>query len=170
MKKALAVTFALSLFAAVAMANEGHGGGPGPGGPEGGFIVGSDGTVYLTTTTVSSGVATTTVKAVRSTGVVAWTATINGRGGLELSDGNLLSVTEVRAADGTVTSTITAISTATGTTAWTRAIGGRIAELQPFSGGTYAIAVVPSTTTGGTATRSLVAISNSGAILWTLAL
>jgi len=174
MKKVLAVFFAVSMIAAIAVANEGHGGGPGgPGGfagPEGGLTVGSDGTVYLTSTTVANDVATTTIKAVRTTGVVAWTATIAGRGHFTLSNSNLLTVSEAKATDGTITSTITAISTLTGATAWTRAITGRIGDLHPFSGGTYAEVVVPAATSTGTPTRSLVAIGNDGAVLWTLAL
>jgi hypothetical protein len=171
MKKVLAVAFAISVIAGIAAANDGHGGGPGfPGfGPEGGFIVGSDGTVYLSTTTVASGVATTAVKAVRGSGAVAWTATVNGRGDFTLSDGNLLSVSD-STTNGTVTSTITAISTATGVTAWTRNLNGHVHELHPFTNGTYAITVVPPATTGGTATRNLTAIGNDGSILWTLAL
>jgi hypothetical protein len=170
MKKVLTVAFAISMIAGIAAANEGHGGGPGPAfGPEGGLIVGSDGTVYLSTTMVASGVATTSVKAVRASGAVAWTATVSGRGDFTLSDGNLLSVSE-SATNGVATSVITAISTASGATAWTRNLNGRIAELHPFTNGTYAITVVPSTTTGGTATRNLTAIGNDGSILWTLAL
>lgn len=176
MKKVFAVFFAVSMLAAVALANEGHGGGPiGPGaafaGPEGGLTVGSDGTVYLTSTTVANNVATTTIKAVRSTGTVAWTATITGRGHFTLSGSNLLTVSEPAPASGeTVTSTITAISTLSGATAWTRTITGRVGQLHPFSGGTYAEVIVPAATSGGTATRSLVAIGNDGAVLWTLAI
>jgi hypothetical protein len=170
MKKVLAFAFAISMIAGIAGANDGHGGPGFPGfGPEGGFIVGSDGTVYLSTTTVASGVATTSVKAVRASGAVAWTATVNGRGDFTLSDGNLLSVSD-STTNGTVTSTITAISTATGATAWTRNLNGRVHELHPFTNGTYAITVVPPATTGGTATRNLTAIGNDGSILWTLAL
>jgi len=169
MKKALTLVFALSMIAGSALA-EGHGGGPGGGGPEDGLLVGVDGTVYLTTTTVSSGTATTTIKAVRSTGTTAWTATINSRGHLELSDGNLLYVTESMAADGAVTSILNAINTTTGSAAWSRALGGRVAEIRPFNNGTYAVVVTPAATTGGTATRSLVAIGNDGSILWTLTL
>jgi hypothetical protein len=171
MKKVLAVAFAISMLAGIAAANDGHGGAPGgPGfGPEGGFIVGSDGTVYLSTTTVASGAATTALKAVRASGAVAWTVTVNGRGDFTLSDGNLLSVSD-STTNGTVTSTITAISTATGATAWTRNLNGRVHELRPFTNGTYAITVVPATTTGGTPTRTLTAIGNDGSILWTLAL
>jgi hypothetical protein len=164
MKKGLAAIFAISMIAGIAAANDSHGFGP-----EGGFIVGSDGTVYLSTTTVASGAATTSVKAIRATGTIAWTATVTGRGDFLLSDGNLLSVSESKT-NGTVTSVITAISTASGATAWTHNLNGRIVELHPFTNGTYAITVVPPPTTGGTATRNLTAIGNDGSTLWTLAL
>ena len=74
------------------------------------------------------------------------------------------------ATDSVVTSTVTARSTATGAVAWTATVNGRITDLEPFSGGTYAIVVTPATTSGGTATRSVVAFSNSGVKLWTVAL
>ena len=174
MKRVLITTFALMLLASIASANGGGHGGQGEGDfgrDGGGAIVGSDGTLYITRTTSDSGTntATTTVTAVRSTGTVAWTATVNTRGKLTLSDGNLISAVEARATDGTITSTLTALDTATGAVAWTKTLSGEVTELVPFSGGTYAIVVVPATTKGGTATRSIVAISNTGATLWTLA-
>ena len=162
MKKVSVVFVALLMVAAVASAQ--HGGGPGPGGehgPGGGAIVGSDGTIYITNGTA--------ITAVRSTGTVAWTATLSAAGHVTLSDGNLIAENATRASDGTVTTTLTAVSTASGATAWTKTINGH-AELFPFSGGTYAIVVVPPTTSGGTATRSLIGISNSGSTLFTLAL
>ena len=163
MKKVSVVFVALLMVAAVASAQ--HGGGPGgdhgPGGPDGNAIVGSDGTIYITNGTA--------ITAVRSTGTVAWTATLSTAGHVTLSDGNLIVENATRASDGTVTTTLTAISTASGATAWTKTINGH-AELFPFSGGTYAIVVVPPATSGGTATRSLIAISNSGSTLFTLAL
>ena len=162
MKKVSVVFAALLMVAAVASAQ--HGGGPGPGGdrgPGGDAIVGSDGTIYITHGTA--------ITAVRSTGTVAWTATLSTAGHVTLSDGNLIVENATRASDGTVTMTLTAISTASGATAWTKTINGH-AELFPFSGGTYAIVVVPATTSGGTATRSLIGISNSGSTLFTLAL
>jgi hypothetical protein len=174
MKRVLILTFAMLMIAAAATANGGHGG---PGGDLGDFdrggagaVVGSDGTIYITRSVVDTGTntVTTTVTAVRPTGTTAWTATITTRGRLILSGSNLLSLNETRATDGTITSTITAIATATGATAWTRTISGEAQELQPFSGGTYAIVVTPATTSGGTATRSLVAIGNDGSVLWTV--
>lgn len=174
MKKVLILSFAIALVAGAAMA-ENHGTPPGvPNpfivGPESGLTVGSDGTVYLTSISITNNVATTTIKAVRPTGAVAWTASVNGHVRPELSDGNLLYVTESTAADGTLTSTINAINTTTGAAAWTRALGGRIGDVHPFNGGTYVIEVTPSTTAGTAATRTLVAIGNDGSILWTLSL
>lgn len=163
MKRTSVVFLAMMMAATIASAQ--HGGGPGRGpeggehGPGGAAIVGSDGTIFL-----ANG---TTITAVRSTGTVAWTATVSGHA--ILSDGNLIVESATRNSDGTVTTTLTAISTASGATAWTKTINGH-AELFPFSGGTYALVVVPPTTSGGTATRSLIGISNSGATLFTLAL
>lgn len=169
--KKLAVVF-LALMMAATVASAQHGGGPGPnhgpeggdhGGPGGNVIVGSDGAIYL------SNAETQKITAVRSTGTVAWTATLPAAGHVILSDGNLIVESAARASDGTVTTTLTAISTASGATAWTKTLNGH-AELFPFSGGTYAVVVIPATTSGGTAARSLVGISNSGSTLFTLAL
>jgi hypothetical protein len=184
MKRVFAVFFTVAMMITGAALAQGHGappppfgapeggpGGPGaPGGPGGGLAVGSDGTVYVTSTTVSNNTASTTIKAIRSTGTVVWTTTVASRVRPLISDGNLLYVTVAEAADGTVTSTINAISTATGAAAWTRALGGHIAELRPFSNGTYVVTVTPPATSGGTPTRTLTAVGNDGSILWTLAL
>jgi hypothetical protein len=176
MKKVLMTTIALLMVTSLAMAN---GGGRGPGGPGGDFgfgpggelLVSSDGTVFLTRTVSDSatGAATTTITAVRSTRTTAWTATLPVRDGhLTLSGTNLLSVTSSMATDGTVSSTITAISTASGATAWTLTRAGRVTELEAFNGGTYAIVVTPAATTGAAATRSLIAISPTGTVLWSV--
>ena len=171
MKRVLAATFALLLTATIAGANDHGASGRGPDfGPGGDLIVASDGTIFLTTTTVSAGVATTQVRAVTSSGTAAWTITVNGRGRLVLSGNNLIAGSETTASDGSVSSTLTAYSTTTGSVSWTRTLTGLVAELVPFSGGTYAIVVTPSATSGGTATRSLVALGNDGSVLWTLAL
>jgi len=180
MKKVFAVFFTVTLMiAGAAVAQMGHGAPPppfgpggdhGPGGPGGGLVVGSDGTVYVTSTTVSNNTASTTIKAIRATGTTAWTATVTGAVRPLISDGNLLYVTHTEAADGTVTSTINAISASTGAAAWTRSLGGHIAELRPFSNGTYAVTVTPPATSGGTPTRTLTAVGNDGSILWTQSL
>ncbi len=182
MKRIITVLFAVTtLIAGAAIAD--HGGGPGmgmgpgmgpgfgPGGPDGApLIVGSDGTIYVTHTTVdtSTRTATTAITAISSSGATKWTGTLTNAGRLVLSGSNLLTASETRASDGTVTSTLTAISTATGATAWTKTFNGAITDLVPFNGGTYAVVVVPATTSGGSATRSLLALDNSGNTLWTV--
>jgi outer membrane protein assembly factor BamB len=181
MKRALIATVAFTMLATIAAANEGHGGGQasnsgfsfGFDGEHGGAadtIVGSDGTLYVESTTVTSGVATTKVTAIRPSGAVAWTATVSGREHLILSGTNLISVTETKATDGTFTSTLSAISATTGAAAWTRTLSGRVVELEPFSGGTYAIVITPATTSGAAATRSVVGIGNDGSVLFTTAI
>jgi hypothetical protein len=186
MKRLLIAVFAMTLVAGAAVANEGHGGGPGPGngaadlgrdGGEHGAIVGSDGTVYVvkaSSTTNGTTTVTRQVVAIRSTGTTAFTVTLpTGARDLELSGSNLLTVTESSTTGGgitTITSTITAISTNSGATAWTRTIDGRIGELTPFSGGTYVFVTKPATTSGGSATHSLVAVGSDGTVLWTVSL
>lgn len=176
MKRLLTLTLALTMLAAVGAYANGpdHGGGPGgPGGPgEHGFggpaIIGSDGTVYVTKASATAG--SIDIVAIRSTGAVAWTATTADHGRLTLSDGNLLTTSDTKNTDGTFSSTITAISTTSGTVAWTKTFAGLAEPIGTFSGGTYVSVVVPPATSGGTATRSLVALSNSGSVLWTTAL
>lgn len=176
MKKTSTIAIALFLLLASVAGAQHHGGGPGGGpgdnGPGGHAIVGSDGTIYLETVTVDTTARTSSTKltAVRSTGTIAWTATVANARGFELSGTNLITANETTASDATVSTTLTAISTASGAVAWTRTLAGRAGELRPFSGGTYAFVVVPASTSGGTATRSLVAIGNDGSVLWTLSL
>jgi hypothetical protein len=180
MKRVLVALLTLTMLAGAAYAGPGGGGARGGHGPEGagddlrggGVIVADNGTVFVTrlVTDSTAGTTSTQIVAINAAGTTVWSATLSDRRGhLVLSGSNLLSVTD-SSTDTAVSSTITAISTATGAQAWTVTLNGRIAELEPFSGGTYAIVIVPAATTGGTATRNLVAISNSGATLWTVAL
>jgi hypothetical protein len=176
MKKILSITFALTLLASIAGAMDHGGMGMGPGGPgfDGGrdLIVSSSGTVFVTSTVIdtSTRTSTTTITAIGASGAKLWTATVSNGRGLTLSGNDLISISETNASDGTVSTTLTAISTSSGSTAWTRTLSGRVMSLEPFSGGTYAIVVVPATTSGGSATRSLVAIGNDGSVLWTVSL
>ena len=174
MKRILIATLAMLLTAGAALANGGGGRGPGgPGGPEGGgpggnAIVAADGTLFVTRRVVDTATNTSTTQlvAITTAGSTAWSVTLTDNGHLRLSGSNLLSVSS-SSTDTAVTSTVTARSTATGAVAWTATLNGRVTDLEPFSGGTYAIVVTPAATTGGTATRSVVALSNSGATLWT---
>jgi hypothetical protein len=168
--KKTAVALALCLVATIAGANgpgrgDEHAGG-GPGGPGGGLLVAADGTVYVESRVTSGTTMTDHLTAISSTGATLWTVTAPG-GHATLSGTNLLFVTHTDATSTTAaSSTITALSATSGATAWTLPVAGIVTELRPFSGGTYAIVVTPAATTGGTATRQLIAISNSGAVLW----
>jgi hypothetical protein len=172
MKKQLVLALALLLTTSLAYARGGgHGpGGPGgdAGGPGGGnAIVADNGTIIVTRVVTDSATDTRTTQlvAITAAGAQAWTATLTDRGHLVLSGSNLLSVSED---DDAGTTTITARSIATGAVAWTKTLTGRVTDLEPFSGGTYAIVVVPAATEGGTATRSVVGISSTGATLFTV--
>lgn len=182
MKRIAVLTLSLLLMAGVAGARGGRGGPGGPGGgpgdgfgpgPGGGHaIVASDGTIIVTRVVSDSATDTATAQlvAVSPSGATLWTQTLSeGRGPLVLSGNNLLSVSD-SSTDTATSSTITARAISTGAVAWTANVAGRVTGLEPFSGGTYAIVVTPAATEGGAATRSLVAISNSGATLWTVAL
>lgn len=179
MKRILTATLVMLLTAGVALANGPGGRGPGgPGGPNdggmpggGNAIVAADGTLFVTRRVVDTATNTSTTQliAITTAGSTAWTVTLTDNGHFRLSGSNLLSVSS-SATDTAVTSTVTARSTATGAVAWTATINGRVTDLEPFSGGTYAIVVTPAATTGGTATRSVVALSNSGTTLWTAAI
>jgi hypothetical protein len=139
----------------------------------GNLTVASDGTVFINRDIVdtTANTVSTQIEAVRSTGTVAWTVTIAGdHDHLLLSGSNLIFASESTAADGTISTTLTALSTTSGAQAWTRTLSGRVTSLTPFNGGTYAVVVVPAATSGAAATRSLVAIGNDGSVLFTLSL
>ena len=175
MKKVLIATLTLLLVAGGAMAQHGpmHGGrGPEGGAPGGGnLIVASNGTVFVTRVVTDSATNTASMQivAITSAGSQAWTATLANRGHLTLSGNVLLSVSD-SSTSSAVNSTITAINITTGATAWTLSQPGRVMELEPFSGGTYATVVTPAATSGAAATRSLIAISGSGTVLWSVSL
>jgi hypothetical protein len=175
MKKTGIAVFALLMIATFAVA-DGHGGPGGPGGrgPEGGgyLEVASDGTVIITRAAASSTAAAPVaeVVAIRN-GAIAWTSTLPSlRTDTEISGTQLLEAYDTTATGATTpATTIRALSLATGVQAWTLNITGRVESLTPFSGGTYAVVIIPATTTGGTATRNLVAISSTGVITSTVA-
>lgn len=180
MKKFLVLAAILMMFAAVANAQHGpmggapamgpgHDGG-GPEGPGGGAIVGSDGTIYITRANATSTTAVDLL-AVRSTGTVAWTTTLpTGAGHAELSGTNLIAGSRSKATDGTVTSTLTAISTTSGASAWTSTFTGDARVVGSFSGGTYVMVVTPAATAGGAPTRSLQALGSDGKVLWSISI
>jgi len=180
MKRASIAFLAVMMMAGAAFAqgggrgpggDRGRGGDEGFGGPAGGhLLIADNGTVFVTRTVTDSaaGTAITEIRAISTSGATLWTASLANRGGrLIVSGNNLLSVADASTATSTA-STVTAISIASGATAWTLDVPGRLGDLEPFSGGTYATVVTPPATEGAAATRSLIAISNSGAILWTV--
>jgi len=163
MKRITIAVLAFVMTATFAFAQQ-RGVGRPDGGPGGGhLIVASDGTVLVTRTVTDSATdtSTTTLTAITSSGTQAWSVTLTDRGQLTLSGSNILSIAE---------GVITARSLATGAVAWTLTVTGHVTDLEPFSGGTYAVVVAPPATEGGTATRTLIAISSSGAELWRKAL
>jgi hypothetical protein len=163
------------MVATFAVANE-HGGGPG-GGPGRGFEgdghldVAADGTVIIIRAAASSTTANPVaeVVAIRN-GAIAWTSTLpSTRTDVEISGTQVLEVYDTTATGATTpTTTIRALSLSTGAQAWTLNITGRVTDLTPYSGGTYAVVIIPPTTTGGTATRNLVAISSAGVVTSTV--
>jgi hypothetical protein len=180
MKKTITVVLAMMMVATLAIAND-HGMPAGPGGPggpgrgiegDGHISVAADGTVVIKRAAASSTTANPVadVVAIRN-GAIAWSATLpSPRADVELSGAQVIEVTDTTAsAASTPTTTLTALSISSGAQAWTLNITGRVTDLTPFSGGTYAVVVIPATTTGGTPTRNLVAISSTGTILSTVA-
>ena len=178
MKKTGIAVLALLMAATFAAAND-HPGGPGAGaGPagyegEGGYLdVASDGTVIITRAAASSTHTNPVAElvAIRN-GAIAWTATLpSPRTETEISGAQVIEVIDSTASGATtLTTTLTALSTANGTQAWTINITGRVNRLTPFSNGTYAVVLIPAATSGGTPTRNLVAISSSGVVLSTVA-
>jgi hypothetical protein len=179
MKKTGIAVLALLMVATFAVAND-HGGPSGPGPAAGGhgiegdghLSVAADGTVIITRAAASSTTATPVaeVVAIRN-GAIAWTSTLpSPRADVEISGTQVLEVYDTTATGATTpTTTIKALSLSTGAQAFTLNITGRVEELTPYSGGTYAVVIIPATTTGGTATRNLVAISSTGVITSTVA-
>lgn len=178
MKKQWIAVVAMMLCASLALANGGHGGmGEAAGGPHGeGFgpgghlTVATDGTVLIERSVTTNGTTSEELVAIRN-GATAWTAALPDHARVELSGAQVIEVIHTTATGATSpATTLTALSVSTGAQAWTLNIDGAVTEVEPFNGGTYAVVVKPAATTGGTATRSLVAISTTGTILWSVTL
>jgi len=177
MKKTGIAILAFLMVAAFAVAND-HGG-PAAGfpsgfeGESGSLDVASDGTVIITRATATSTRANPAAEivAIRN-GAIAWTAALpSARTRTEISGTQVIEVTDTTASGASSpTTTLTALSISTGAQAWTLNITGHVTDLTPFSGGTYAVVIIPAATSGGTATRNLVAISGNGTVLWTVAI
>lgn len=178
MKKTGIAVLALLMIATFAVAND-HGGPGGPGGPggrgfegDGHLNVAADGTVIVRRAAASSTSANPVAEiiAIRN-GAIAWSSTLpSPRTEVEISGAQVIEVTDATASGAsTPTTGLTALNVSNGAQAWTLSITGRVEGLTPYSGGTYAVVIIPATTTGGTATRNLVAISSTGVITSTVA-
>jgi len=175
MKKTGIAVLALLMAATFAVAND-HGGPGGPGGRgiegDGHLNVAADGTVIVRRAAASSTTANPVAEiiAIRN-GAIAWSSTLpSPRTEVEISGAQVIEVTDTTASGASTPATgLTALNVSNGAQAWTLSITGRVEDLTPFSGGTYAVVIIPATTTGGTATRNLVAISSTGVITSTVA-
>jgi len=157
-----------------------------------GLVVGTDGTAYAVRVTnpTSTQAAAFEVVAVRTSGAIAWTASIDaGMSFVELSGDHLLVTTRPHGfASGhgqmpeSVSSKVVALSTASGSIQWTLSLDGVAFDLEAFAGGTYVTVVKPAQPPvsggmhrGGTdqvryGARTLIAIGPDGKVLWSVAL
>lgn len=154
-----------------------------------GLIVGADGTVYTVhiSNPTTTQAATFEVVAVRPSGVIGWTASVNsGMTFIELSGNNLLVTTSPHGFDmgygrtpTSASSTLVALSTASGSVRWTLPLDGFAFDIEPFADGTYVTVVKPAQSSnsggmhGGTGsvsygTRTLAAVGNDGKVLWSI--
>ena len=155
-----------------------------------GLIVGTDGTVYTVriSNPTTTQAATFDVVAVRPSGAIGWTASVNaGMTFIELSGNNLLVTTSPHSDMGygqaptSTSSSLVALSTASGSVQWTLQLDGFAFDIEPFAGGTYVTVAKPAQSNnsggmhGGTGsvsygTRTLVAVGNDGKVLWSVPL
>lgn len=150
------------------------------------LVVGSDDVVYTLRTTTAAGTTSPSldVVAIRPAGTIAWATKIDGgTTRLELS-GNLLLVASgdddmgMNGGSGTSErSRLVALSTASGAIQWKLDVDGFPIAMEPFSGGTYVVLAQFDATNDGmhggrTGTsamkRSVMAVDNSGKVLWSL--
>jgi hypothetical protein len=176
MKKAAIAVMSFLMIATLAVA-DGHGGPGGQGGPGGAGLPGhdgggrlnvaADGTVIVVRATAASTASNPAAEivAIRN-GAVAWTAALPSvRTDVEISGAEVIEITDTTASGATTPTTkLTALSTTNGAQSWTLNVNGRVTDVTPYSGGTYAVVIVPAATTGGTASRTLISINTSGVI------
>ncbi|MHB0971945.1 MAG: hypothetical protein ACYC7A_04040 [Thermoanaerobaculia bacterium] len=153
------------------------------------LIVGTDGVLYTlrTSATSTTQVPAVDVVAIRPAGTQAWSTSVQGRmTRLEVTATLVL----VAAASGDMgmdgsfdddvdASRLVALSAASGSVQWTLNLNGRVASLEPFSGGVYALLMRHDGTSSGNGMhngsngttlmkRSVAAIDNAGKVLWTI--
>lgn len=167
----------------------GNGSGMGPRGQAMGgipdFVVGADGNVYLLRHLVTDPVGQFEIVSIRTSGATGWSYKLPSLGMAELvlAGANVVAIQvgggygQTGTAPTAITSKLIGISQASGSALWTRDIDGHVSNATAFTGGIYLTVVKPAIdATGtpapgsGTGVKSLVAVSNDGAILWTVAL
>jgi len=157
-----------------------------------GLIVGPDGTAYVVRVSnpTSTQAVAFEVVAVRPSGAIGWTASVDaGMSFIELSGDHLLVTTSPYGLDSTYgqtpasfSSKVVALSTSSGSIQWTLPIDGIAFDLEAFAGGTYmtVVKVAQSPASGGMhrggtgqvsyGTRTLLAIGPDGKVLWSVSL
>ena len=154
----------------------GPGGGMGPGGPDACPIsVASDGKALYQKRTVTTSGSTTTVSvqlvAVGTSGSVAWTWTPPSEIRQIATPAGLVAVAVAPESSTSSTSSVVGLSLA-GAQVWSTSFDGSVGGLTVTPTGLLAVVSKSSTSTGGAqmGSRSLVSLSLSGSILWTLSL
>jgi hypothetical protein len=166
----------------------GMGNGNGPGGDGRGassqIVVATDGTAFLVRHLEADATGQFEVVAIRTSGAAGWShklATL-GPADLVVAGTNVVAIQHGNglASQGNPpttpvapTSKLTALSQASGSALWTLAIDGNVGDVKPFANGLYLTVSKPAVdSTGavvqGSGVKSLVAVSNDGAVLWTV--
>jgi hypothetical protein len=145
-----------------------------------GITVGPDATVYVVRH-ASGSTSAFELAAVRPTGAVAWTASLDTTGAATIALNNTTVFVASFGTTGTfpnlsVKSQLQGFSAASGAKLFTVALDGVAIDLEPFTDGAYAVEMTVPTTMPGMGngmnllSRKLLSVSNSGTVNWTLAL
>ncbi|MEO8034913.1 MAG: hypothetical protein ABI837_10830 [Acidobacteriota bacterium] len=168
--------------------NMGSGAGMMGGGMGHSLIVGADGVAYaLRTAATTNSTSAVEVVAIRPSGTIAWTASLDGRMTRLEASGNLLLVSsgdgdlgmDGSGEAGDEKSRLVALSSASGSVQWQVELDGLAASIEPFSGGVYVQVVRHDGASPGNGMhngsngtivmkRAVMAIDNAGKVLWTL--
>lgn len=145
-------------------------------GMEQSLVVGTDGVLYVVRNVLS---ATSTpageVVAIRPSGTVAWTAKLQGVvHRLEFAGSSVLVATGPAMggmgrwpAGGVLTSSVVALSAASGSVVWQTALDGVVTAIEPFANGTYVLIHVPNmSSTTMSVRRTVAAIDSAGKVMW----
>lgn len=145
-------------------------------GMEQSLVVGTDGVLYV----VRNGLSPTStpageVVAIRPSGTVAWTAKLaSAVHRVEFAGSSVLVATGPAMGGmgrwpvgGTLTSSVVALSAASGAVVWQTALDGVVTGIEPFANGTYVLIHVPNvSSTTMSVKRSVAAIDSTGKVLW----